>query len=113
MVAKLTSPEELERHFCCTACIIYITCGCGPVAAFIKVITCIGVYKVLTQQDTILWKNVCVLYFMLVGDTTATLVKLVVPRNSTTGYKSFGNKAQVLFKGEVGEHTCDGLLFVT
>ena len=113
MVAELASPEELERHFCCTARITYATGLCCPVAAFIKVKTCIGIDEILTEKDTILRKNVCVLDSMLIGDTTATLIELVVPRNGTTGNKSLCHESEILLKGTVGEYACNGILLIT
>ena len=113
VVAKLTCPEELERHLSGTACIIHTTWSCCPVAALIKVKTCVGVDEVFAKKYTILWKDVCVLYFMQVGDTTLTLIKLVVPRDCSAGDKTLCHKSEILLKGEVGKHTCYGLLFVT
>ena len=50
---------------------------------------------------------------MQVGDTTVALIELVIPGDSTTGYKTLRDEVELLLKGKVGEHAGDGLQLIT
>ena len=113
MVTELTTPEQLERHFRSTARITYRTSHRRPVAALIEVKTRRGIDFILPKHLTNLRQHIRLLRGVQVGDTTVALIELVVPRDSTTGYKTLRDEVELLLKGKVGEHAGDGLQLIT
>ena len=112
MIAELASPEQLQRHFSCTAGIADVTGFGSPVAALIEVEACRGVNLISPDHLSILGQDVGFLCGMQVGNTAATLIELVVPRDGTTGNQALRDEVEVLLQREVSEDTGDGTQLV-
>ena len=116
MVTELTSPEELERHFRCAACIADATCFGRPVALFIEIETCFRIDFIFPNKLAFLRNNVCSIVDVTTTgstDTTTTLVKLVVPRDRSASDKTLCDEIEILFKGKVSEYAGDGRQLIT
>ena len=85
VLAQLTTPVELERHFSSTACIIDSAWLMFPVTLFKEVETRRCENLILEKELTVLRENVCRIVDVAtttigtIGNTTVALVELVVP----------------------------------